>query len=372
MRHSWRIGRLFNIDIYVDSSWFLIFILFTWVLSTSYYPQRFPEWSTLQMWTLGTLTCLLLFASVLFHELAHSLVAIQQGEQVRRITLFILGGVAQISGEPKEPLKEFTMALAGPFASVMLSVAFLLLSFGLHTVSRPLSAAAFYLCMINIALAAFNMLPGFPMDGGRVLRSLIWKLTGDLQKATRIASRVGQGFAMLFIFLGIFQIIQGFLQGLWLIFIGWFLNNASTRGYTQVMFAGVLKGKKAADLMDPDFQTVPGRMSVQELVDDFMLQKRSRVFLVAEGADQVGIVCLEDVKALARDSWAVTPVNSVMTPKDELVPVSPDTDGNEVLKTLTTRDLHQVPVMEEGRIVGIICRAELIRTIRLHSELKNR
>ena len=155
MRHSWRIGRIFNIDIYIDSSWFLIFILFTWVLSTSYYPQRYPEWSSSLNWTLGTLTCLLLFASVLFHELAHSLVAIQQGEKVRRITLFILGGVAQISGEPKEPLKEFTMALAGPFASVVLSVVFLLMSFGLHGVSRPLSAAAFYLSMINIKRYTF-------------------------------------------------------------------------------------------------------------------------------------------------------------------------------------------------------------------------
>lgn len=370
MRHSWRIGRLFKIDIYVDSSWFLIFILFTWVLSTTYYPERFPEWSTLQMWTLGTLTCLLLFASVLFHELAHSLVAIQQGEKVRRITLFILGGMAEISGEPKEPIKEFTMALAGPFASVILSVAFLLTSFGLHGVSRPLSAAAFYLCMINIALAVFNLLPGFPMDGGRVLRSLIWKLTGDLQRATRIASRVGQGFAMLFIFLGIFQIMQGFLQGFWLIFIGWFLNSASARSYAQVMFEGVLKDKKAEDLMDPDYETVPGIMSVQELVDDFILKKRDRVFVVTDGADQAGIVCLEDVKALSRDSWAVTSVSRVMTPRDKLVPVTPETDGNQVLRILTSKEIPQVPVMEDDRIVGIICRTDLMRTIRLHSELK--
>ena len=370
MRHSWRIGRLFSIDIFVDSSWFLIFILFTWMLSTSYYPQRYPEWSSSLNWMLGTLTCLLLFASVLFHELAHSLVAIQQGEKVRRITLFILGGVAQISEEPKEPLKEFSMALAGPFASVILSVAFLLMSFGLHVVSRPLSAAAFYLSMINIALAVFNLLPGFPLDGGRVLRSLIWKLTGDLQKATRIASRVGQGFAALFIVLGIFQIMQGFLQGFWLIFIGWFLNSASVRGYTQVMFEGVLKDKKAVDLMDPDYETVPGSMSVQELIDDHILKKRDRVFVVADGAEQVGIVCLEDVKALPRDSWPVTSVSRVMTPRDKLVPVSPDTDGNQVLRTLNSREIHQVPVMEDDRIVGVICRTDLLRIIRLHSELK--
>ena len=369
MRHSWRIGRLLGIDIYVDSSWFVIFILFTWVLSTSYYPSRFPEWTPFMNWTLGALTCLLLFSSVLVHELAHSLIAIQQGEQVRRITLFILGGVAQISGEPKEPLKEFSMALAGPFTSLILAVLFWLVSFGLHGVSAPFSAAAFYLAMINVALAVFNLLPGFPMDGGRILRSILWKVTGNLQKATKIASRAGQAFAFFFIFFGILQVLRGWISGFWLVFIGWFLHSAAVRGYSQVVFESVLEGMTAQDLMDRNFETVRPDLSVQELVDEYILKKRERVFLVAEDDRLRGIVCLEDVKSLPRERWPSTSVAQAMTPEDKLESVSPHADGGRVLKSLTTKDIHQVPVMEEGRVVGIICRTDLLRTIKLHTEL---
>jgi Zn-dependent protease/predicted transcriptional regulator len=369
MRHSWRIGRLFKIDIFIDSSWFIIFVLFTWVLSTSYFPQKFPAYSSPRHWILGAVTCLLLFASVLLHELAHSLVAIHQGEQVRRITLFILGGVAQISAEPKEPIKEFVMALAGPFASMILSALFLMASFGLHTWSRPLSAAAFYLAMMNMALAVFNLLPGFPMDGGRVLRAIIWKVTGDLPRATKIASRVGQGFAFFFIFLGVLQIMQGQLQGFWMIFIGWFLYTASARGYAQVLFENVLQGKKAEDLMERDLETVPGDISVQELVDTYILSKRDRVFLVGDERGLLGIVCLEDVKTITPDQRPSTSVMQIMTPRAALEPVSLDTEGGEVLKRLVSKNIHQVPVMQDGEVVGIICRTELLRFIKLHTEL---
>ncbi|NOR14292.1 MAG: CBS domain-containing protein [Candidatus Aminicenantes bacterium] len=369
MRHSWKIARIFGIDIYIDSSWFIIFILFTWVLASSYYPERFPEWSAGQNWILGAFTALLLFGSVLIHELSHSLVAIQQGEEVRSITLFILGGVAQISGEPKQPLKEFVMALAGPFASLVMASLFLMLNFVLHTFSRPLAAAMFYLFLLNVALACFNLLPGFPMDGGRILRSVIWQITGDLEKATKIASRVGQGFAFFFIFLGVLQIINGSLSGFWLIFIGWFLHTASVRGYTQVVFNKVLKGMQAKDLMVEDFETVFGGMSVQDLVDEYILKKRERVFMVSYADKLEGIVCLEDVKALARDNWPQTPVREIMTPREKLQAVSPDADGNSVLQSLTAKDVHQVPVMVGDEVIGIICRTDLLRTIKLHSEM---
>jgi Zn-dependent protease len=321
-------------------------------------------------WGMGALTSLLLFSSVLIHELAHSLVAIQQGEKVGSITLFILGGVAQIGGEPKEPIKEFSMALAGPFTSVVLAVLFWLASFGLHGVSAPLSATAFYLSMINIALAIFNLLPGFPMDGGRVLRSIIWTLTGNLRRATKIASQVGQVFAFMFIFLGILLILRADISGLWLIFIGWFLHSAAVRGYSQVVFESVLKDMKARDLMDSEFETVSESISVQELVDEHILKRRGRVFLVGDGGDVSGIVCLEDVKSLPRAQWATTAVSRVMTPRDRMEFVSPDTDGGRVLKSLTGREIHQVPVMEGGRVVGIIRRTDVLRTLKRHSELE--
>jgi Zn-dependent protease/CBS domain-containing protein len=369
MRHSWKIARIFGIDIYIDSSWFIIFILFTWVLASSYYPERFPDWSAVQNWVLGAFTSLLLFGSVLIHELSHSLVAIQHGEEVRRITLFILGGVAQIHGEPKQPLKEFVMALAGPFASLVMASLFLMLNFLLHPLSRPLAAAMFYLFMLNIALACFNLLPGFPMDGGRILRSLIWQMTGDLEKATKIASRVGQGFAFFFIFLGVLQVLNGSLSGFWLIFIGWFLHTASVRGYTQVVFDKVLKGMQAKDLMVEDLETVFGGMSVQDLVDEYILKKSERVFLVSYADKLVGIVSLEDVKSLARDNWSVTPVREIMNPIEKLQAVKPETDGNSVLKNMTANNIHQVPVMVEDKVLGIIYRADLLRTIKLHSEM---
>lgn len=369
MRHSWKIARIFGIDIHIDSSWFIIFILFTWVLASSYYPERFPEWSASQNWILGAFTALLLFVSVLIHELSHSLIAIHQGEQVRSITLFILGGVAQIHGEPKQPLKEFVMALAGPFASFVLAILFLMLNFVLHGFSRPLAAAAFYLFLLNVALGCFNLLPGFPMDGGRVLRSIIWQVTGDLEKATKIASRVGQGFAFFFIFLGVLQVLNGVLSGFWLVFIGWFLHSASVRGYTQVVFEKVLQGMYARDLMVTDFETVFGGMSVQDLVDEFILKKHEQVFMVSYGEKLEGIVCLEDVKALARDQWPQTPVREIMTPREKFHAVAPDTDGNSVLQKLTTKEIHQVPVMEGEEVLGIICRNDLLRTLKLHSEM---
>ena len=369
MKHSWKVGKIFGIDIYIDSSWFVIFILFTWVLATSYFPQQYPDWQTLQFWLIGIFTSLSMFASVLIHELAHSLVAKLQGEEVRRITLFILGGVAQITEEPKKPWKELTMALVGPSASMVLAVGFFIVSFFLSFVSEPLKASFLYLALINFVLAVFNLLPGFPMDGGRVFRALIWQATGDLKKATRIASRVGQGVAFLLIFLGIFQILRGDMGGFWLIFVGWFLNNAALRGYQQVTVESTLKGVRAKDLMKEDFERVSGSILVQELVDNYILHKREKVFLVEDSQMLQGIVCLEDVKATPRDKWAELSVSEIMTPKEKLEAVSPDDDADKILNSLTTKDIHQVPVVEGGKVLGIIRHSDILRYIQLRSEL---
>ncbi len=370
MKHSWRIGRIFGIDINIDSSWFVIFLLFTWILATSYFPLQFPDWPGGLYWFIALITSLLVFISVLAHELAHSLVAIKQGERVRSITLFILGGVAQISHEPKRPLREFTMALVGPLTSLAMGLISLILSFILSGISEPLGASASYLALINIALAIFNLLPGFPMDGGRVLRSIIWKVTGDLKKATRIASKTGQGFAFFLIFIGILQILRGTISGFWLVFIGWFLHSAAVRGYHQVMVETMLKGVRAEDLMTRDFEVVPSDLSIQNLVDDYILKKRERVFVVSDGERLRGIVGLEDVKATPRENWPMTKVGDIMTPEEKLESVSPGADGNEILNSLTAKDIHQVPVIKGEKIEGIICRSDILRYIQLRSELK--
>jgi Zn-dependent protease len=314
-------------------------------------------------------TSLFVFASVLVHELTHSLVAIKQGETVTSITLFILGGVAQISEEPKEPLKEFSMAVVGPLSSFFLAILFFLLSLVLAPVSEPFRASAGYLAIVNLTLGVFNLLPGFPMDGGRVFRSIVWKITGDIRKATRIASLAGDGIAYFLIFVGIVQFLRGSFGGLWMVLIGWFLHNAATRGYAQVMIKSALEGLKARDLMNTDFETVPAGLPVQALVDDYILKKKERVFLVTVGGDLKGIVCLEDVKALAREEWPRSPVSDIMTPKDRLQSVSLEADGNEILSTLTARNVHQVPVMDGDRVAGIICRTDILRVLQLKSEL---
>lgn len=369
MRHSWRIGRIFGIDINIDSSWLVIFILFSWILSTTYFPQQYPDWSRGLFWIIGTITSLLIFASVLIHELAHSLVAISQGERVRNITLFLFGGVAQISEEPKKPWREFTMALVGPLASLALALIFFILSLALKSMNEPISALVGYLSTINLLLAIFNLLPGFPMDGGRVLRAIIWKMTGNLRKATRIASLTGQGFAFFLIFIGILQIFRANLGGLWLIFIGWFLHSAAVRGYHQVMVDSMLKGVRADELMSKDFEAVTADLPVQNLVDDYILKKKERVFLVAEQGSLKGIVCLEDVKATPKEDWPSIRVGDIMTPKEKLEAVSPDADGRKILSSITSKDIHQVPVMEGERIAGIICRSDILRFIQLRSEL---
>lgn len=369
MKHAWRVGKIAGIEIQIDSSWFVILILFTWSLASSYFPERFSGWSGLQHWLFGLLTSLLIFGSVLIHELSHSLVAIAQGEKVKSITLFILGGVAQISEEPKQPVQEFFMALVGPLTSFGIGLVAFFLSFMLKGVSVPASAVFSYVALINIVLAIFNLLPGFPMDGGRVLRSIIWKVTGDLKRATSIASRVGQSFAFFLIFVGIFQILRGSLSGFWLIFIGWFLHSAAVRGYQQVLVESLLKGVTASELMTRDFPTVPSTLLIQDLVDDHILRRKERVFLVQDNSDLKGIVCLEDIKAISPEDRTKITVGQIMTPRDKLEAVSPDSDGSEILSRLTTKEIHQVPVMDGDRVEGIICRTDILRFIQLRKEL---
>jgi Zn-dependent protease len=369
MRHGWRLGKIFGIDINIDSSWLVIFILFTWVLAGTYFPREYPNWSRSLYWIMGLVTSLLVFVSVLLHELAHSLVALKQGEKVRNITLFILGGVSQITEEPKEPMKEFAMALVGPVSSFVIAFVFLVLSLLLKAVSVPLAASAAYLALINAALGVFNLIPGFPMDGGRVLRSLIWKATGDLKKATRAASLAGRGIAFVLIFLGVFQILRGYLFGLWWILIGWFLHHAAVSGYSEVMVKGVLQGMTAEDLMSKDFETVSSELSVQDLVDNYILKKKERVFLVSDNGNLKGIVCLEDVKQTPKERWPQEKVKDIMTPRDRLEAVAPEADGNKILASLASKDIHQVPVMKGDKIEGIICRTDIIRYLQLRSDL---
>jgi Zn-dependent protease/predicted transcriptional regulator len=369
MKHSWRVLRLFGIDIDVDASWIVIFVLFTWSLAGFYFPRSHPNWAPALNWGLGLMTSLMIFVSVLIHELAHSLVAIRQGEHVKNITLFILGGVSQITEEPDKPMKEFAMSVVGPLMSLVLAGVFFGVSLVLRPVSAPLGAAAGYLALINLILGVFNLLPGFPMDGGRVFRSIVWKVTGNLKKATRAATVSGQGFAFLLIFFGILQFLRANFAGLWFVLIGWFLYSSAHQVYGQMKVKEALSGVKARDIMTTDFETVPPGLSVQTLVDDYILKKRERVFLVGSPDDLRGIVCLEDVKSRGRHEWEGARVSDIMTPKDKLEAVGPDASGDEVLAKLAGKEVHQVPVLDSGRVKGLICRTDIIRVLQTRAEL---
>jgi Zn-dependent protease/predicted transcriptional regulator len=370
MKASWRIGRIFGIDIYIDASWLIIFGLFTWLMASYYFPNNFADWPKWKYWTVGALTSILFFASVLGHELAHSLVAIRQGEKVRRITLFILGGVSQLSEEPKEAWKEFSMALVGPLTSLVIGLVCYGLAFVLRPISEPLAAMAQYLSFINILLGAFNLIPGFPMDGGRVLRAIIWKVSGNLRKATRFAAMVGQGFAFLFIFIGFSLMFRGLLfDGIWIMMIGWFLLNSASQGYHQIVMRDMLSHVHAEDLMTTDIPTVRSDVSIQQLVDELILRHQGRAFFVADNGTIKGVVCLEDVKKTPREQWSTLRVDQAMTPRENLNMASPDDDGNQILNLLTSKHVNQVPVVKSDKIEGIIYRTDILHFMKLRSDL---
>ncbi len=370
MRTSWRILRLFGIDIKIDSSWLLIFGIVTWALASQYFPAQYPQWSLGLYWLVGVITSLLLFLSILAHELTHSLVARRKGETVRSITLFVFGGVAEIADEPDTPMKEFVISLAGPISSLAIALIFVVIGLTLGGASEPIAASAKYLAYINLFLALFNLVPGFPLDGGRVLRAIVWKVTGNLKRATRIASTTGQIVAYLLIILGILQILMGFFfNGLWIALIGWFIHNAATRGYQQVLLKEMLMGVRVRDLMNENFVGVHPDLSVRELIENHILKEKERVFLVIDDGQLNGIVCLEDVKSVLPEKRDMTSIREIMTPRDKLMAVSPEDDGNAVLAKLASGKIHQVPVMEGGKIRGIVCRNDILDLLHLRSEL---
>jgi len=370
MRTSWRVFKIFDIDIRIDSSWIFIFGLITWALAGHYFPSQYPGWSPWQYWGVGIAASVLLFASVLAHELTHSLVARSRGEEVRSITLFIFGGVAEIAHEPETAGKEFVISLAGPLSSLVIAFMFFGIWIAMRGASVPIAALARYLTIINVLLALFNMIPGFPLDGGRVLRAIAWKITGNLKRATRIASISGQAVAFVLIVFGVFQILKGFFfNGLWISLIGWFIHSGATRGYREVLVKEMLKDVRVKDIMDTTFETIEGSISVQELMEEYILKKRERVFLVTEDGDLAGIVCLDDVKAVSAGKRKDTTVKDIMTPSDSLETVSQEDDGGEVLARLASGKINQVPVIEAGKIKGIVCRSNILDFLHLRTEL---
>jgi len=378
MRNAIRLGKVFGIEVGLDFSWFIIFILITWSLA-GHYLTVYQGWSTTFRLGLAFFTAVLFFASVLAHEFGHSVVAIATGVPVRSITLFIFGGVAQISREPKRALDEFLIAIAGPLVSFLLAAGFgFVWAIGELFGIKSLGALGGWLGGINLSLAVFNLIPGFPLDGGRVLRSFVWGLTGNMGGATRVAAAVGQWVAMLFILAGITMSFgvrvpilgTGFINGLWLIFIGWFLNSAATSSVQQVALRDLLKGHTAREVMVTDCPQVLPTMSLEHLVQDAILPTGRRCFPVIEDNRVLGLVTVHRIKGVPRDQWPFTTASQVMIPADEMQKALPDEGLYEVFERMTAEDVNQIPVLDDGHWLGMVARDSVLNFIRTHSELR--
>jgi Zn-dependent protease len=370
MLGSLRIGKLFGIEISIHVSWFIIVVLLTWSLATGWFPATATGWPTLTYWVVALLATLLLFVSVLLHELAHSLVARARGLPVKNITLFIFGGVSNIEQEPKTPGVEFQMAFVGPLISLLLGGLSYLLLLATRGEVSALSVILEYLAVTNILLGLFNLVPAFPLDGGRVLRSIIWKINGNLLAATRAATLIGQGIAYLLILAGFWLLLGGnILNGIWFGLVGWFLLNGAQSANSQIVLETVLKGVKVSEVMNSNPATAPANISLQMLVDDFLLPNGWRHTFVTQGEYLAGLITLSDIRHVPRDEWKQTPVGFTMIPSERLLTVSPQQSLNEALPLMVARNVNQVPVVVDSRLVGVLSREDIMRFLEIRRSL---
>ncbi len=363
-------GRLFGIPLRLHITWFIIFALVTVSLAESQFPSQFPQWSPALNWGIGLATSLLFFASVVAHELGHSLVARRYGITVKSITLFVFGGVAQIARDASKPAAEGIIAFVGPLTSVVLGGLFLGLYFWLRHINEPIAALGLWLGRINLVLAVFNLIPGFPLDGGRVFRAIVWGINGNFLRASRIASIVGRGIGYLLMAGGVFWAFRyDLISGLWMAFIGWFLENAASSSYSQLALRGALDGHEAREMMTQECPTIEPGIDLRSLVDRFVIPGGRRCFVVMDGVGVLGLLTLADVKSVPQKKWDRTTVQQVMTPLSKLRSVGPDEAATRVLEIMDESGVSQVPVIQDGRVLGLIGRDNLARFIRARAEL---
>jgi Zn-dependent protease/predicted transcriptional regulator len=385
MRGRIHLARAFGIDIELDWSWLVIFLLITWSL-TSWLWQMHAEWGPLLPLIVGVVGAVLFFASVLLHELAHSLMAMVFGTRVRNITLFLFGGVSNIEREPHAPKEELAIAIVGPVVSLGIGfgiLAVVTLTTGVIDAADPreailrmgpLSTMFAWLGSANVLVGVFNLIPGFPLDGGRILRSIIWMATGNLQRATSAAVTIGQVVAALFVACGILMAFgvsipffgRGLANGLWLVFIGWFLYAAASQTRERQLIEEALSGTHSSRLMRRSGPAVPPQMTMTALVDGALMATDERAFPVLDNGRLVGLVCLDDVRKVHRDRWDTTTVEEIMTPEADLATIHPETDAVEALRLMSQRDVNQLPVIQNGRLVGMVHRRDFVRWLELH------
>jgi Zn-dependent protease/predicted transcriptional regulator len=367
-RSGIKIGQVFGIPIFLHLSWILIFGLITYSLVDEY-GARYPQWTSGQLWSLGVITSLLFFGSVLFHELSHSAVARHYRIPVASITLFFFGGIASITRDPDSAGQEFLMAAAGPASSYVLAGAFWLLALATPNDSMP-NALATWLAGTNALLATFNLLPGFPLDGGRVFRSIVWAITKNYSKSTRIASRVGQGIAYAMMAFGLYTafVLHSSVNGVWFVFLGWFLLTAARQSYQQVEAQGALQGLRAVDVMTSDMPTVARDLSLDEYAREVSRTGR-RAHLVVSDSKLVGLMRVEVLQAVPREEWPSTSVQAVMIPREKLAWTAPEEPVLSVLERMRSANVDQLAVIREDNVVGLVTRDSILRVVQARTEL---
>ena len=362
MTASIKLGKILGIPLGLHYSWFLALFIVTSSLAVFLGELR-PSWSSPERWGVALASSSMLFASVVAHELSHSLVAIRNGIPVRGITLFIFGGVAQISREATKPGVELLIAFAGPLCSILLGLLFLGLSVAVEPLSIHLAVMMSWLFLMNIALGIFNLIPGFPLDGGRVFRALVWAVSGNYARATRIATLGGQVTALALAAIGvaIFVLERNLVQGMWLGFIGWFLWQAASASFRQFRQRQGLQGMVARDLMSTDYAEVPPETSVKDLIDGGVLRRSQTCFVVTEDGRIGGLLNLAAVKRVPKMSRESTRVRQVMVPLDMVEWITPEEDSIKVLEVLDDGELGVAAVVDGEEVVGVVIREHLLR-----------
>ena len=374
MKSQIKLGTIFGVELGLHYSWFVIAILITFSLAWQFHAVN-HGWTETMVWGTAILTGILFFACLYAHELSHALMAKARGLPIHRITLFLLGGIAQMEKESTDPKTEFWIAIVGPITSTVLGFALLGLAYSsgwrLNTSPQaPGTALLVWLGYINLALAAFNMIPGFPLDGGRVLRSILWWRMGDMERSTRAAARLGRIIAVMFIAFGIFRFFAGAgFGGLWLAFIGWFLLQAAGASYMQARTGKLLEGLRARDLMSKDFDTVSGNMSLRDFVNEELMRTGRRCFLVAENGQMLGLITPNEVRGIDRKDWPFRRVADVMRPVDKVHFIPPDMPATELLELMANKDVHQLPVVSDNEVQGVVTRGHILQVLRSRSEI---
>jgi Zn-dependent protease/predicted transcriptional regulator len=367
-RQTISLGHILGIPLGIDYSWFLIFGLLTWTLATGYYPSEFKTWPVAQYWVVAAVTAILFFGSVLLHELGHSVVAQRYHIPVSSIRLLIFGGVSELNEEPTSAISSFFIAITGPLINLVLAGIFALLSLVVSGF-EPLLALVKYLATINLLLGLFNLIPGFPLDGGNVLMSIVWGITHNKHRAILIAASSGSFFSYVFIFLGTYQILGGnLMNGVWTAFIGWFLLNASGGQVRRERLKELLAGHKASEAMNRSFTMVQADTPIQTLVDEHILGSSRRSFIVKQGDAMIGLMTMHPLQDIPKEKWLTTTAGEAMVPAVSLIQINSTTGLWEAMEEMDRDGVNQLPVMEDGQVQGMLTREDVISYLRKLSE----